>query len=363
MNSSTAVRSKAPFVFISGNPASRGHIYRVANPVEGLNRLGAAAHWLPLSELRQQKSKGLKARCVIAHRCAYDEDLDWLRRTSRQSGVPFGFDIDDLIFDAELMARGGIDFIAKLPTAQQQRWRENAQSFRRAMETADFCLTPTQTLTHQAKRINAQAWTIENGFSAKVLALSNRWRAQCPRHGPVRLGYASGTATHAADFATIARPLAATLQRIPQSAFTLVGSLDLSPHRDLLPMQRVECRPMVEHRDLAYELSRFAVNLIPLQTNSVFCDAKSPLKYFEGALAGVPSIATANPTYRELIQQDENGLLAHSPADWQAAMERLAADAPLRRRLADRARELSIGRFHAHRLAEKYLRLPQEPAP
>ena len=346
-----------PFLFISGNPAARSHLYRVRNPIDGLRRLGAPACWMSAKMLGRCDVKRINARCVILHRCAEDEAIDALIHWCRRRGMPIGYDIDDFVFDAEIMREGGIHFIARLPGSEQDAWFESAQGHRRLMAAADFCLTPTKTLAEQARRTNPRVRVIENGFGPQVLALSEFWRSRGLRNGGPRVGYASGTATHEADFATIARPLAQALRQQPNLGFTLVGSLDLAPYEDLLPASRLERRPLVEHVNLAHELARFDINLIPLQA-SPFCDAKSPLKYFEAALVGAPSVAVANPTYQELIRHGENGLLAHSEEEWAANIAMLASDGELRVRQSALARKECITRFHADRLAEKYLRLP-----
>ena len=348
-----------PFLFISGNPTARSHIYRVRNPIDGLHRLGAPACWMSAEMLEHCDLNRINARCVILHRCAGHEAVEALAHWCRRRGMPIGYDIDDLIFDAELIRAGGIHFIAQLPEPERAAWLESAEGHRRLMAAADFCLTPTEALAEQARRVNPQVRVVENGFSAELLALSDLWRSarrRAPNDGP-RLGYASGTATHEADFATIVPPLAEALKRQPSLGFTLVGTLDLTPYEGLLPAAQMEQRPLVEHVNLAHELARFDINLIPLES-SPFCDAKSPLKYFEAALVGVPSIATANPTYNELIRHRENGLLAHSEAEWAASIDLLANEPELRARLAALAREDCVARFHAHRLAEKYLQLP-----
>ena len=345
-----------PFLFISGNPAARSHLYRVRNPIEGLRRLGAPACWMSAKMLGRCDVSRINARCVILHRCAQDDAIDALIHWCRRRGMPIGYDIDDLIFDAEIMREGAIHFIANLPEPEREAWLENANGHQRLMAAADFCLTPTEALAEHARRVNPQVRVVENGFSAEVLALSDLWRSRGLRNGGPRLGYASGTATHEADFATIARPLAQALRQQPNLGFTLVGSLDLAPYEDLLPASRLERRQLVEHVNLAHELARFDINLVPLQA-SPFCDAKSPLKYFEAALVGIPSILVANPTYHELIRHGENGLLAHSQDEWAEHIALLAGDADLRARQAAVARKECVARFHADRLAEKYLQL------
>lgn len=347
-----------PFLFISGNPAARSHLYRVRNPIEGLRGLGVPACWMSAKALGRNDLKRINARCIILHRCAETDAIETLIHRCRRQGMPIGYDIDDLIFDADLMREGAIHFFGQLPEPEREAWLDSAHGHRRLMAAADFCLTPTKALAEQARRVNAQVRVIENGFSAEVLALSNLWRGRRQPNSSPCVGYASGTATHEADFATIARPLAAALKRQPTLGFTLVGSLDLAPYEDLLPAAQVERRPLVEHVNLAHELARFDINLIPLQTANPFCDAKSPLKYFEAALVGIPSVAVANPTYEELIRHGENGLLAHSQEEWAENIALLASDAALRMRQAALAREECMARFHADRLAEKYLQLP-----
>lgn len=348
-----------PLLFISGNPAARSHLYRVRNPIEGLRRLGVPACWMSAKQLAHFDVKRINVRCVILHRCAEDEAIDALIHQCRRLGVPIGYDIDDLIFDAEIMREGGIHFIAQLPEPEQDAWLESARGHRRLMAVADFCLTPTLALAEQARRVNPQVRVVENGFCPELLALSDLWRSSrdLSANGGLRLGYASGTVTHEADFATIVQPLTEALNRQPNLGFTLVGSLNLAAYEDLLPASQVERRPLVEHVNLAYELARFDINLIPLQA-SPFCDAKSPLKYFEAALVGVPSIAAANPTYEALIDHGKNGLLAHSEDEWAANIAMLAGDAELRMRQAALARDECVARFHADRLAEKYQQLP-----
>ena len=347
-----------PILFIGGNPTSGSHRYRVTNAVEGLHRLGTPACRMSVEMLKRCGVEQVNARCVVIHRSLYDPTIEQLLDLCKRRGISVGFDIDDLVFDADLIQANEIHFIAELAAPERHRWLQRADSYRRVMEAADFCLVPTSTLADQARRINPQVRVIENGFNRQVLDLSNFWRRRCSPGPEVRIGYASGTATHAADFDTVVRPLAETLRRNPEARFTLVGSLDLRPHADLLPPEQVETRPLVEHVNLAHELARFDVNLVPLQSGSAFCDAKSPLKFFEAALAGVPTIAVNNPVHAELIRHGENGLLARSEGEWLANLERLLGDRGLRERQSARAREECTLRFDAQRLAEKYLRLP-----
>lgn len=346
------------FLFISGRPRNRGHIYRVHNAVDALNRIGVPAGWMSQAMLERYGMPAERPRCVVIHRCPYDATiarlLDWCRARS----IAVGFDIDDLIFDPELIERDGVHFIADLAPATRVRWVQDARSQQRTMAAADFCVVPTEPLADQARRFNAQVAVIGNGFNPDVLALSDFWRAQRRPNPVVRIGYASGTATHDADFRTIARPLAKALAGHVDWRFTALGTLGRQTYENVVPAGQVEVRPVVEHVNLAYELARFDVNLIPLESGNAFCDAKSPLKYFEAALVGTPTVAVRNPLYAELIEHGRNGLLAATDDEWLQGITLLASDPSRRRELAAAAQDQCRDRFHVDRLVEKYLNLP-----
>jgi glycosyltransferase involved in cell wall biosynthesis len=186
--------------------------------------------------------------------------------------------------------------------------------------------------------------TVPNCFSPENLALAEyalrRTRSQ---DDLVRVGYASGTPTHDRDFQSIQGDMEALLVEEPSLRLRIVGHLNLD-FRNPLAATKVERRTVVRHINLAGELAAFQVNLAPLQSNP-FCDAKSPLKYFEAALAGVPTIATENPTYGQLIDHGTDGLLVRDPHDWRDAILALAHDPRMRARLASRARDKALALF------------------
>jgi glycosyltransferase involved in cell wall biosynthesis len=109
---------------------------------------------------------------------------------------------------------------------------------------------------------------------------------------------------------------------------------------------QLELRPKVAHINLAYELARLDVNLVPLEQGNPFCDAKSPLKWYEAALAGTPSVVTGNELYRELLGDGAVGLIACNEPEWHQRLVTLANNAALRDSLADKAREKCISELN-----------------
>jgi 2-polyprenyl-3-methyl-5-hydroxy-6-metoxy-1,4-benzoquinol methylase len=88
------------------------------------------------------------------------------------------------------------------------------------------------------------------------------------------------------------------------------------------------------------------VGLIPLD-DSRFSACKSPIKFFDYALAGVPSICSAVPPYADVIQDGVNGILsANTTEDWIRHIEALVSDAQARDHISRGARQLVATKFN-----------------
>jgi GT2 family glycosyltransferase len=100
---------------------------------------------------------------------------------------------------------------------------------------------------------------------------------------------------------------------------------------------QIEWWPMMPLEKLPEAMSRFDINLAPLQAGNPFCEAKSELKHFEAALVEVPTVASPTGPMRRAIRDGETGFLATSPEDWYRALIALVDDAALRRRIGHAA--------------------------
>ena len=90
-----------------------------------------------------------------------------------------------------------------------------------------------------------------------------------------------------------------------------------------------------------------------------------PKSLLEAAASGRPMVATDVPGCREIVKENETGLLvpARDPGALAAALSRLAGDAALRRRLGAAARERAVERFSQERIARETLALYRSLAP
>jgi len=94
-------------------------------------------------------------------------------------------------------------------------------------------------------------------------------------------------------------------------------------------------------------LAAFDVCAMPLPAAAHFARHASPLKLFEYMASGRPIIATALPSFREILTDGETALFV--PVDDAAALTRavrdLYADPTLRQRLGQRARQVALSRY------------------
>ena len=344
---------RRPVVYVSDMVHNPSHIYRVKNAVDALISNDIPSWWTTSFELARSLPAIRNARLVVIHRSQWNEDIESIYDFCRGNGISTASDIDDLIYEPDFVNSGGIHFIAELNSEQKRKWRKKISAFRRTLLAADKCIVSTSTINADLAGKGVKSTCVPNGFSSENLILSSYWREQFQAvSGANRLGYACGSPTHAADFALIASPVAQFLSQHPKWKLTIIGSLDFSGYIDLIDDSQLEFRPLVDHVNLAYELCRVSINLIPLE-RSPFCDAKSPLKWYEAALGGVPSIATKNPMYTRLLCDTNSGLLAESEDDWLDKITSLASNTELRGILAENARRQAIELFHPDRMAEK----------
>ena len=333
------VKTDAPIVlFISDRPSIACHIYRVKNMVDLLNGNGIRARWLTSVEALECTALLRSAKLVVIHRSFFGDSIAAVVDRCHRFSTPIAGDIDDLIFDAELIENGEIDFVRLLEQAEQQTWIDKANSFAKTLFAGDLCIASTDAIRSHIAELGRSAVCIPNSFGNELVALSELWKHRFDTSKrPRRLVYASGSATHNRDFDVIADAVGDFLTSRPDWVLTLVGALDLGRHEGRFRAEQLERRRLVPHVNLAYELARCDINLIPLTRNR-FNDAKSPLKWYESALCGVPTIATSNPLYVDCLREGA-GVLAETVEDWSVGLDYLSGSEARRRNIAQRARE------------------------
>jgi len=129
--------------------------------------------------------------------------------------------------------------------------------------------------------------------------------------------------------------------------------LDPSEFPELTGLEaQIEWVPYVPLRELPNSISRFDVNLVPLEHGNPFCEAKSELKYFEAALANIPTIASPSVPFATSIRHGETGFLASNSEEWHTTLKLLVTEPQMRAQIGKAAFDDVYWRYGPERRAE-----------
>jgi glycosyltransferase involved in cell wall biosynthesis len=98
----------------------------------------------------------------------------------------------------------------------------------------------------------------------------------------------------------------------------------------------VESFPWTEDSEIA-RIGGFDIGIMPLD-DTPWERGKCAYKLLQVMAAGLPVIASPVGANRTVVQHEVNGLLAETPQQWAAALDRLAGDPALRFRMGQAAR-------------------------
>lgn len=314
-------------LFVDGTNGSASTQYRVHRIAAGLAAQGWSVRTIQPDEAGALDER-LAPRFVIIHRAPFTDPFPAFVAAMRARGAIIVYDIDDLLFDEELITE--IDAVRHMTAAQQRHFRSVVRSCLDFILAADCCTTSTVPLVRAIEELGKPAWRVRNSLSADNLErFAEPPRRPARRPSPFTIGYYSGTKTHQADFAPLAPALARVMATHDDVQFRLVGALDLQSFPELASFERPR-RPGASARITRVGLmphdtmirDQLACDLIvaPLHSGDPFCEAKSELKFFEAALTGCPVIASPTLPFREASEEGRLALLANTTEEWLAAL-------------------------------------------
>jgi len=267
-------------------------------------------------------------RLFVLNRVRWRDEVAVFLDAARREGRPVLFDTDDLVFDPELADH--LAFMENWPEQSRRKEIAELDAYRRTLAACDGVTVSTEPLAEHARRVNEHIGVVFNAVSEEMRSLAqealNRTRAV---DDDVCIAYLSGTRTHNRDFLAAADALVWTLDTYPATRLLLIGKLDLDERFERFGsrVRRVGLQPW---RELAAFYREIDINLAPLEAGNPFTECKSCVKYLEAALLGVPTVASARPDFRRVIEHGRNGLLADTPDEWRDCLSRLVESAELR---------------------------------
>lgn len=340
--------------YVSGEPDTPGHIYRVTRYMEAARMNGVPSEWVRLDQLQDKLSLTAQHDVMMLWRTPWTPALQEAVARMRAQGKMVVFDIDDLMVEPDLAQIKFIDGI-RSDGHVPEHVRAHFANIRRAMLAADICLASTQELAYHMRWAGKSTHVVPNGFDHGTLELSLRsaqaWRST-RSDDLIRIGYAGGSRTHQRDLGLAIEAIARVLRENARCRLVLFQTLagvrlvEVEEFPALEGLEdRIEWRPFQTLETLPQEMARFDINIAPLEFGNPFCEAKSELKFFEAALLHVPTIASPTGPFRRAISHEATGLLASDGDDWYRCLSRLVDEPALRDGLAAAAHLSALAQF------------------
>ena len=204
------------FIYLSGEPTTPGHIYRVAQYIEAAAANGVAADWLTEADLPSRLRELLRYDVLVIWRAPWSENIERAVALMRAAGKLIVFDCDDLMTEPDLAVTKIIDGI-RTQHLTEESVREHYGRVRATMLAADICFASTQELAFHTRWCSKVTHVLPNGFSQSTHDVSRQAARSWGHHrdGLIRIGYAGGSRTHQKDLGLASRRSAASFASIP----------------------------------------------------------------------------------------------------------------------------------------------------
>ena len=358
----SSITQAASILLVSGEPLDRpGAIYRIMRFAESFRASGCKVEVMDREKAAKKLDRLENFNMLYVWRARWP-DIKAVCMQARALKIPYVFDVDDLMVRPELATAEFIDAI-RFNKHNEENVKAHYSDVRDAMLHADYCVASTRELAWHMRASPGRrpTFVIPNTYDRAAYQKSRvaaRRKQATPDDGKIRIGYASGSRTHQADFKLCSRAVADILRAHPETCLVLfrrndMVTLDVSEFPEFVGLEnRIEWREFVPLIDLPNEVARFDINLAPLEVGNPFCESKSELKYFEAAIADVPTIASPTGPYRWAIDHGRTGFLANDQKQWSSALEELVRNADRRREVARQAHRAALWDFGPVRRAE-----------
>jgi O-antigen biosynthesis protein len=248
------------------------------------------------------------------------------------------FETDDLVFDPEYVRQ--MDFFQKLNGLEKKQFETGVGSEILSDDYVKTCVTATAYLANKLKTRGKQVFVSKNKLSNYDVEIAEKIlkNKAAGADEKIKIGYFSGTASHDKDFESVKEAVTYVLEKYPQTELHLFGPLEISEAYAKFD-GRVKRRPFAPWEAHLENVAGMDINLAPLEIGNPFCESKSELKFIEGGIMGVPTVAAATQTFCEAIEDGVDGFVAGNAEEWMGKLERLILNGDLRRQMGEIARE------------------------
>lgn len=294
-----------------------------------------------------------KFKIFVFHRVISTSKVSKLIQKIKDQKKEIIFETDDLVFDKKYYKDH--NYFKDMNYFAKKLYEKGVGEEILKDEYVKTCTCTTSYLAKELEKYPARnaSGIADEGGGEKVFIVPNKLSnkdleiVETIRHSEfgirnsIRVGYFSGVASHNKDFSTITETLMKIMEKYPQVQLFLVGPLDIESKLNKFK-DRINQLPYVARKKHFSNIANVDINIVPLEMNNSFCEAKSELKFFEAGILEVATVAVRNQTFSEAITDGVDGFLAGTENEWFEKLEKLILDENLRKSMGEKAREKSL---------------------
>ncbi len=330
-------------LIITGGVGDSAH-YRAHNQAEEFN-----LHGLKTSVMLQDNPLlpyyADKYKIFIFHRTIVTPTIAKLIENIKKQNKEIIFETDDLVFDVKHIQ--GTDLYKNKMTYFEKKQYEKGVGEEIIKDSyVKVCSTTTTYLAKILEGYGKKVFINKNKIDNHELEIAEKilnnkkelssLSSLSLAPDAVSIGYFSGTASHNRDFATITDALVEIMKKYPQVKLLLAGPLDVENQLNKFK-GRIIHLPFVSRDKYFGNVYKADIALAPLEIGVPYCEAKSELKFFEAGILKIPTVAVANQTFKEAIEDGVDGFLAGTTNEWIFKLEKLITDEKLRQEMGEKA--------------------------
>lgn len=287
----------------------------------------------------------------VFHRTLYTDRIRHMIEDIKAAEKTIIFETDDLVYDPQYLVH--MDYYKKMNAWERKLYEHGVGGEILHDAYVHVATTTTAYLAEKLQQEGKRVFVVPNKLSVrdlhdihktiekKAILKSCVTRAD----GKIRLGYFSGTISHNKDFGTITDALVQVMNRYKNVELLLVGPLDVDNVLVQKFGKRIRQLPYASRVKHFFNIAQCDINLAPLELNNPFCESKSELKFFEAGIVSVPTVAVANRTFSDAIEDGVDGFVARDTDEWVNKISRLIEDDDLRSDMGVRACEKVLKKY------------------
>lgn len=333
-------------LFISGEPKNATSYYRCEIPKLQLESVGITCDIVHEDFVNLDWI--IKYKYVVFYRTILNDINRQVLEICKKNGIKTFFSVDDFVYRSDLIQ--GLDYYKNLDPVDSKRLIDRADSMVELMKNVDGGISSTNYLVGDMKKyIKGEVFVLRNGYKDRCDTLNSE-RINRGLNDKMILGYFSGSETHDRDIDLFYPSLVKLFAKHSNLEMWVGGrfNYDFGEYK-----ARVKKMPFVPRDKFMKLLFNIDINLLPLEDNE-FNRGKSEIKFIEGALLGIVTVASNVGDLPEIIKHGETGFLVKTLDDWYEIISNLIDQRDKIVEIGQNARKYVLGKYAIEKSGKEF---------